>query len=381
MAGIFIVVDGQPDGPHDAETLRARLVSGELPRDTHASREGDEQWMPLTELIGDVPEISAESKAPIPEAKVRTGAWVALGALFLAAFFFPTPMKDGWGIVNLQTGWVKEHLGWTPVPLMLWPAAVGAIAIALGLLLHGRARGALGILLALLPVLLLLILGGGVVVNAFELFGELREAQMTDLGDKDKVKDLFSSMMTSVASLSATAFLVFTVLAGVAASLYATALLVPAAVRALRPTSGGAYYAGLIGGIVLIILQLVLLFVSVPVLLVNFVQGAGMVLGAMLHMAAVIIAFTNTPGRPAAVAVRRARWSLGLGLGGFVVYGAATLLSALLAEGIQHNVGMYVFKLWLWFAAAAGVLPVALADLWLGKTVDAPAQLPETTRL
>ena len=87
MAGIFIVVDGQPDGPHDAETLRARLVSGELPRDTHASREGDERWMPLTELIGDVPEISAESKAPIPEAKVRTGAWVALGALFLAAFF------------------------------------------------------------------------------------------------------------------------------------------------------------------------------------------------------------------------------------------------------------------------------------------------------
>ncbi len=78
--------------------------------------------------------------------------------------------------------------------------------------------------------------------------------------------------------------------------------------------------------------------------------------------------------------MRRARWSLGLGLGGFVLYGLAILLSALLADGMQQNMIVYIFKIWLWFGAAALVLPLALADLWLGKTVDAPADLPETTR-
>ena len=67
-------------------------------------------------------------------------------------------------------------------------------------------------------------------------------------------------------------------------------------------------------------------------------------------------------------------------MGGFVLYGLAILLSALLAEGMQQNMIVYVFKIWLWFGAAALVLPVALAGLWLGKTVDAPAHLPETTR-
>ena len=382
MGDIFIVVDGQPDGPYDAEALRARLASGDFPRDIRASRKGDDRWMLLTELIGEVPEASAESKPFLTEAKLRTGAWVALGVLFLVAFIFPTPMNDGWGIVNLQTGWVNEHLGWTPIPLMLWPAGVGAVAIAAGLLLnaHGRGRGALGILLALLPVLLLLILGGGVAVKGVEMVAELKEIQLADLGDKDKMKGMFSSLLSSLGSLGATAFLVVTMLAGAFASMYATALLVPAAVRSLRPESSGAYYAGLIGGIILIILQLVLLFVSVLMLLANFVQGAGMLLGAMMHMAAVIIAFTNTPGRAVTVATRRARWGLGLGVGGFVLYGLAILLSALLAEGMQQNMIVYVFKIWLWFGAAALVLPVALADLWLGKTVDAPAHLPETTR-
>ena len=138
--------------------------------------------------------------------------------------------------------------------------------------------------------------------------------------------------------------------------LLASCLLVPAAVRSLRPESSGAYYAGLIGGIILIILQLVLLFVSVLMLLANFVQGAGMLLGAMMHMAAVIIAFTNTPGRAVTVATRCARWGLGLGVGGFVLYGLAILLSALLAEGMQQNMIVYVFKIWLWFGAAAVVL-------------------------
>jgi len=382
MGDIFIVVDGQPDGPYEAVSLRARLASGELPRDTHASREGDDRWMPLTELIGEVSGASTESSPPIAEAKLRTGAWIALGALLLAAFIFPTPMNDGWGVVNLQTGWVSEHLGWTPIPLMLWPAGVGAVAIAAGLLLHGRgrARGALGILLALLPVLLLLILGGGVAAKGVEMIAELQETQLADLGDKDKMKGMFSSLLASLGSLGATAFLVVTMLAGAFASMYATALLVPAAVRALRPESKGAYYAGLVGGIILIILQLVLLLISVPMLLANFVQGAGMLLGAMMHMAAVIIAFTNTPGRAVTVATRRARWSLGLGLGGFVLYGLAILLSALLADGMQQNMIVYIFKIWLWFGAAALVLPLALADLWLGKTVDAPADLPETTR-
>ncbi len=125
MGDIFIVVDGQPDGPYDAEALRARLASGDFPRDIRASREGDDQWMPLTELIGEAPVATSKSAPPISEAKLRTGAWIALGALFLVAFLFPTPLNEGWGIVNLQTGWVNEHLGWTPIPLMLWPARGG----------------------------------------------------------------------------------------------------------------------------------------------------------------------------------------------------------------------------------------------------------------
>ncbi len=140
MGDIFIVVDGQPDGPYEAEALRARLASGDFPRDIRASRKGDDRWILLTELIGEVSGASTESSPPIAEAKLRTGAWIALGALLLAAFIFPTPMNDGWGVVNLQTGWVSEHLGWTPIPLMLWPAGVGAVAIGAGLLLHGRGR-------------------------------------------------------------------------------------------------------------------------------------------------------------------------------------------------------------------------------------------------
>ena len=110
MGDIFIVVDGQPDGPYDAEALRARLASGDFPRDIRASREGDDQWMPLTELIGEAPVATSKSAPPISEAKLRTGAWIALGALFLVAFLFPTPLNEGWGIVNLQTGWVNEPL-------------------------------------------------------------------------------------------------------------------------------------------------------------------------------------------------------------------------------------------------------------------------------
>ena len=47
---------------------------------------------------------------------------------------------------------------------------------------------------------------------------------------------------------------------------------------------------------------------------------------------------------------------------------------------MQEVFGLYVFKFWLWFTAAVMVLPLALADLWLGKIVDAPTHLPETTR-
>ncbi len=384
MGNIYIVVDGLPDGPHTSEALRKRLTKGDLPRDIHASREGDSDWVPLTELIG---EVSATTEAKpafsisnISEKQLRSGAWIGLGILFLAAFIFPSPINDGWGVLNLKTGWVKEHLGWTPIPLMLWPATAGVATIALGLLLHGRVRAVAGLLLALLPLLLLLVLGGGVMVQALEMFTDLSETQMADLQDKDKMKGKMASLLASFASLSATALLVFTALTGVIASLYATALLLPSAVRALRPASTGAYYAGLIGGCLLLILQLLLLIVSVPLLLVNWVQGVGQVAAILMHMAAVIIGFTNTTSRPPAVAVRRGCWALGLATGGCVVYGVALLGSALMAEGVQETIGMYMFKFWLWFSAAVLLLPLALADLWLGKTVDAPTHLPETDR-
>ena len=64
MSDIFIVVDGQPDGPYTAEALHAKLATGELPRDTHASCEGDDQWVRLEDLIGPAPDRAELASGP-----------------------------------------------------------------------------------------------------------------------------------------------------------------------------------------------------------------------------------------------------------------------------------------------------------------------------
>jgi hypothetical protein len=40
--------------------------------------------------------------------------------------------------------------------------------------------------------------------------------------------------------------------------------------------------------------------------------------------------------------------------------------------GVQATLSMYLFKLGLWYTAAALVFPLAMLDLWLGNAADTP---------
>ena len=100
--------------------------------------------------------------------------------------------------------------------------------------------------------------------------------------------------------------------------------------------------------------------------------GLGQVLAMGLQMAAVIISFLNLPSHPPKESTRRALWSLGLGFSGLVVYLLCLLVVPLIEGEVQAVVGMYVFKAFLGFAAAALVLPLAVMDLWLGRAEAIP---------
>ncbi|HCU85965.1 MAG TPA: hypothetical protein DGP39_00435, partial [Verrucomicrobiales bacterium] len=45
---IFLVQDGEPDGPFTEEEIRAQLKSGELDAGTFATVEGMAEWKPVT---------------------------------------------------------------------------------------------------------------------------------------------------------------------------------------------------------------------------------------------------------------------------------------------------------------------------------------------
>ena len=98
----------------------------------------------------------------------------------------------------------------------------------------------------------------------------------------------------------------------------------------------------------------------------------GMVMGMVLQIASVIVGFTNTASRSPKFAAKRALWGLGLGVGGLLLI-VLTLLFAPLFQGeLQATIGMYLFKLFIWFTAAALVIPLGVMDFWLGKAADTP---------
>ena len=45
--------------------------------------------------------------------------------LCLTAFFWPTELSDGMGVVNFQFAWAMENLSWSAIPLMVWPSVAG----------------------------------------------------------------------------------------------------------------------------------------------------------------------------------------------------------------------------------------------------------------
>ena len=142
--------------------------------------------------------------------------------------------------------------------------------------------------------------------------------------------------------------------------------------RHLRPNSSGAYYFGLAAGVILFIFQLVLLILSLLSFMGSVLFGLGQVLAMGMQMAAVIIGFLNAPSRPPKESTRRALWSAGLGFGGLMVYLLCLLVVPLIEGEVQAVLGMYVFKAFLGFTAAALILPLVVMDLWLGRAQATP---------
>ena len=403
----FIVENGEAAGPFKESEIRRWLDSGKLTPETHANHEGMDEWKPLSELMpndavenlpptfsveepSSVPEVPAEVGTsespkevngdqadlrryqPAQEERIRSWAWTVVGAMYLIAFFWPTKLSDGMGVVNFQFAWAKEHLSWSAIPLMVWPAVAGLGAIALGWVLRGRWRAMLGGILCVSPLILVFLVGGDGFVRMVEALGTLEGVDVSDQESVNQAAEKGKHFMTGILGVFAAMALGMVLIVGGALSVYLMLLLTPPAVRHLRPNSSGAYYFGLVGGIILFIFQLVLLILSLLSFMGSVLFGLGQVLAMGLQMAAVIISLLNLSSRPPKESTRRALWSLGLGFSGLVVYLLCLLVVPLIEGEVQAVVGMYVFKAFLGFAAAALVLPLAVMDLWLGRAEATP---------
>ena len=403
----FIVENGEAAGPFKESEIRRWLDSGKLTPETHANHEGMDEWKPLSELMPDdavenlpptfsveepssVSEVPAEVGTsespkevngdqadlrryqPAQEERIRSWAWTVVGAMYLIAFFWPTKLSDGMGVVNFQFAWAKEHLSWSAIPLMVWPAVAGLGAIALGWVLRGRWRAMLGGILCVSPLILVFLVGGDGFVRMVEALGTLEGVDVSDQESVNQAAEKGKHFMTGILGVFAAMALGMVLIVGGALSVYLMLLLTPPAVRHLRPNSSGAYYFGLVGGIILFIFQLVLLILSLLSFMGSVLFGLGQVLAMGLQMAAVIISLLNLSSHPPKESTRRALWSLGLGFSGLVVYLLCLLVVPLIEGEVQAVVGMYVFKAFLGFAAAALVLPLAVMDLWLGRAEATP---------
>ena len=403
----FIVENGEAAGPFKESEIRRWLDSGKLTPETHANHKGMDEWKPLSELMPDdvvenlpptfsveepsnVPEVPAEVGTsespkevngdqadlrryqPAQEERIRSWAWTMVGAMYLIAFFWPTKLSDGMGVVNFQFAWAKEHLSWSAIPLMVWPAVAGLGAIALGWVLRGRWRAMLGGILCVSPLILVFLVGGDGFVRMVEALGTLEGVDVSDQESVNQAAEKGKHFMTGILGVFAAMALGMVLIVGGALSVYLMLLLTPPTVRHLRPNSSGAYYFGLVGGVILFIFQLVLLILSLLSFMGSVLFGLGQVLAMGMQMAAVIIGFLNAPSRPPKESTRRALWSAGLGFGGLTLYLLCLLVVPLIEGGVQAVLGMYVFKAFLGFTAAALILPLVVMDLWLGRAQATP---------
>ena len=416
---IFLVQDGEATGPFAEAEIRRRLKSGKLPPDTFATSEGLGEWKPVSEVLPELSEPSSNSSelpptlpvaiidpaldpkieqpveprdpneddpdvrrhTPEKEERFRSFAWLAVGLLYLFAFIWPTKLADGTGVVNLQFDWAKEHLTWAAIPLMIWPALAGFVLGVTGFVLKGRLRAAVAILISLLPLILVLLVGGAGFVTVMESFTQLSGGIdiMEEVGRTEAYEGVIK-FLQGLAGVGAAMLLTFIILMGVVQTIYFTILLIPHSVRHLRPNSSGAYYFGLIAGVFLFLFQLMLIFFSLFSLFGGIIFGLGggvlfglgMVVGLAMQMASVIVGFTNTSSRSAKFAAKRALWGLGLGVGGLLLIVLTLLFIPLLQGEVQAMIWMYIFKLFIWITSAALVIPLGVLDLWLGKASYTP---------
>ena len=206
-----------------------------------------------------------------------------------------------------------------------------------------------------------------------EAFSQLSGGvDLTQEAGQSDAKDNLLGILKGMIGVGAAMLMTLIILFGVIQTLYFTILLTPHAVRHFRPNSSAAYYFGLIGGVFLFLFQLMLIFFSLFSFFGGILFGLGMMVGLAMQMTAVIIGFTNTASRPAKLAAKRALWGLGLGVGGLLLVALTFLFVPLIQGGLQATIGMYLFKLFIWFTAAALVIPLGVMDLWLGKAADTP---------
>jgi hypothetical protein len=407
---IFLVQDGEPSGPFAEAEVRDWLKSGKIPPDTYATSDGLGEWKPVGEMLLEENETSTNPSrlppelpdaiiepaqdqniqqpveprdpneddpdvrrhAPEKEERIRSFAWLAVGLLYLLAFIWPTELVGGMGVVNLQFDWAQEHLTWAAIPLMIWPALAGFVLGVAGFMLKGRVRAAVAILISLMPLFLVLLVGGAGFVKVLEAFTQLSGGvDLTQEAGRSEARDNAIGGLQGLVGVGAAMLMTIIILVGVVQTLYFTILLIPHSVRHLRPNSSGAYYFGLIGGVFLFLFQLILIFFSLFSIFGGILFGLGMVMGMLLQMASVIVGFTNTASRSPKFAAKRALWGLGFGLGGLLLIVLTLLFTPLIQGELQATIGMYIFKLFIWFTAAALVIPLGVMDLWLGKASHA----------
>ena len=185
-------------------------------------------------------------------------------------------------------------------------------AIGTGWLLRGRWRAVFGAILCVSPLVLVFWWGRWLCENR----GGARHFGGVDINDKESVNQAAEKgkhFMSGILGVFAAMALGMVLIVGGALSVYLMLLLTPPTVRHLRPNSSGAYYFGLVGGVILFIFQLVFLILSLLSFMGSVLFGLGQVLAMGMQMAAVIIGFLNAPSRPPKESTRRALWSAGWG--------------------------------------------------------------------
>ena len=403
---IFLVQNGEATGPFPEADVRVWLADGTISSETFATVEGLDEWKLLIEILPDQmppalddspPQLPAAATAaplqegeavdevdpnadepdarryePEKEERLRSFAWVGVAVLFLMAFLWPTKIGDGYGVLNFQFEWASKNLGGSSIPLMIWPGLAALIMGAAAFLLKGRLRAGLAVFIALIPLVLVLVVGGA---GFAEVMQGITEVQQVDVKNVDAAKEAAEKskgVLKALGTVFGAGALLVIIGGGVLSAIYLSILMAPSAIRHFRPNSKGAYYFGLIGGIFLVLFQLLMAVFMLFSFFGGILNGLGMMGGMLAQIAAVVMSFINTLSKPAKAASKRALITLTCGAGGLVLIGLTLLIVPLIDGGMQATIGMYVFKFFLWFTAAAMVVPLGVMDLWLGKASDTP---------